>query len=254
MEVSMMLAFKAFVSATATAGLLDMYVVQLLKHFGGLPESFAEKSLRWATPRPVRRMLGDATLAYMKTRTFLFPLLELLFGSALAVSLYTLGPDLHFIRVVLFLILAIPLAVCDWQFMITPNLLTYPGILIGFLTSLALGPQGALDSLLGALTGGGSLWLVSWLWERARGVEGIGLGTVKAMAMIGAFSNWRLVLMTIFLFVISGSIFGLIVMLRRRESLDVFLPTEVFTLPAGFVALLWGEPIIAWYMSQLAKA
>src|SRR5690348_11932596 len=94
MEVAPALAFKMFVSATAFAGLLDMYIVQLLKRFSTKFKSdeFIDRNLDWIGVLPtVRRIVGGSTLSYMKSRTLLFPAFEIAFGSLVVISLYRYG-------------------------------------------------------------------------------------------------------------------------------------------------------------------
>ncbi len=170
----------------------------------------------------------------------------------------------------------VALVFIDAEHMLLPNVITYPGIAFAILARLALpylvGAQ-AFDDLpslmtglfagwpmwaaslgsagLGALAGGGSLWLMGWLWERLRGVEAMGLGDVKMMFMVGAYVGWRLTVVTIFLAVLSGSLTGILLMLRRRErNLQMLLPFGIFLGAGAIIALLVGSRIITWYVSR----
>jgi len=141
----------------------------------------------------------------------------------------------------------------DAEHMILPNVITYPGIIFAVLTRIALpylaGPEqfddlpGLLSSFpqlplwsvsligaaIGALVGGGSLWLMGFIWEKLRGVEAMGLGDVKMMFMVGAFLGWRLAVLTIFFGVFSGSIAGVAVMMKRGgRNLQMMLPFGIF--------------------------
>ena len=60
-----------------------------------------------------------------------------------------------------------------------------------------------IGAVIGALIGGGSLWLMGWTWEKLRGIEAMGLGDVKMMFMVGAYLGWRLTILTIFVGVLS---------------------------------------------------
>ena len=104
---------------------------------------------------------------------------------------------------------------------------------------------------VGAAVGGGFLWLVGWLWERARGVEAMGLGDVKMMFMVGAFLGWPLTLLTIFVGVLSGSVAGVAAMARRGErDMQMLLPFGIFLGLGSLVALLFGAQIIDWYVAK----
>lgn len=170
----------------------------------------------------------------------------------------------------------VALVFIDAEHMLLPNAITYPGIvfaviarltlpyLVGIyafddLPSLASGtfstwPVWAVSLLgaaLGALVGGGSLWLIGWLWERLRGVEAMGLGDVKMMFMVGAYLGWRLTILTIFLGVFSGAVTGIGVMMKRRaRDMQMQLPFGIFLGIGAIVSLLVGSRIITWYVSR----
>jgi prepilin signal peptidase PulO-like enzyme (type II secretory pathway) len=287
MEVTPTLAFKVFVSAIAFAGLLDMYIVQLLKSISirFKTDKFINQNLKWASALPVmRRIIGDSTLSYMKSRTLLFPAFEIAFGSLIVISLYRHGLGSGFIRTGVFLLIAMLLAMISWhdsRTFIAPNLITYPGTVIGVLISLIIGPADTmlpsalirpvtilishsptlanpllhvLNSLIGAFIGGGALWLMGWAWEKLKGIEAIGLGAIKTGMMIGAFCGWRLAILTIMLASLTGSVYGLFVMLRKRQrDIVLHLPFPPFLVLGGIVAMLWGTAIVSWYADQFNK-
>ena len=170
----------------------------------------------------------------------------------------------------------VALVFIDAEHMLLPNVITYPGVGFALAARLIIpylaGPQ-VFDDLsglmngplagwpmwaaslssaaLGALAGGGSLWLMGWLWERLRGVEAMGLGDVKMMFMVGAYLGWRLTIVTIFLAVLSGSIVGILLMLRRGErNLQLLLPFGIFLGTGAIIALLMGARIVSWYVGQ----
>ena len=104
---------------------------------------------------------------------------------------------------------------------------------------------------MGALAGGGSLWLMGFAWEKLRGVEAMGFGDVKMMLMVGAFLGWRLTILTILLGAFTGSIAGLLVMVRRgSRNLQMMLPFGIFLGIGSIVSLLFGSRIITWYASK----
>ncbi|HZI60792.1 MAG TPA: prepilin peptidase [Pyrinomonadaceae bacterium] len=164
----------------------------------------------------------------------------------------------------------------DAEHMILPNVITYPGIVfavvarivIPFLTriphfddlpSLINGPfegwpiwaASLGGAVIGALVGGGSLWLMGWIWERLRGVEAMGLGDVKMMFMVGAYLGWRLTVFTIFVGVLTGSIIGVALMARQRErNMQMLLPFGIFLGLGAIAALLFGSQIVGWYAGQ----
>ena len=96
-----------------------------------------------------------------------------------------------------------------------PNVITLPGIAIGFVFSLFSDP-GWRSSLAGIVLGGGVPFAVAEIYYRVRGQEGIGMGDVKMLAMIGAFLGFPAAIMTLMLASIAGSIVGLAIILLRR--------------------------------------
>jgi leader peptidase (prepilin peptidase)/N-methyltransferase len=130
-----------------------------------------------------------------------------------------------------------------------PNVLTLPGIVVGLLFALAV-PPGLRNCLIGAAIGGGLLWLLRWAWKRATGVEGMGLGDVKMLAMIGAFLGWQQVWAVVFLASLAGAAAGIGLTLLRRRSLQSRLPFGTFLALAAYLASLIGDPLIVWYLSR----
>ncbi len=163
----------------------------------------------------------------------------------------------------------------DAEHMILPNAITYPGIVFAVIARVAvpyLGGASHLDDLpylitvfpsypivvvsligaaIGALAGGGSLWLTGFVWKKLRGVEAMGMGDIKMMLMVGAFLGWRLTVLTIFIGVFTGSLAGIAMMFRRgRRNLQMMLPFGIFLGIGAVVSLLVGTRIVEWYGSQ----
>ena len=86
----------------------------------------------------------------------------------------------------------------DLEHQLLPNAITLPGIVVGFLFSFFTEP-GWLSSLIGILVGGGVLFAIAEGYYRVRHEEGLGMGDVKMLAMIGAFLGWQLTLLTLML-------------------------------------------------------
>ena len=86
----------------------------------------------------------------------------------------------------------------DIDHQIIPDVITLPGIPIFLAASLALPEITFVQSILGILIGGGSLFLVAWLYHLLTRKEGMGGGDIKLLAMIGAMIGWKGVLFTIF--------------------------------------------------------
>jgi leader peptidase (prepilin peptidase)/N-methyltransferase len=126
----------------------------------------------------------------------------------------------------------------DYDLQLIPDSITLPGIVLGLVYRGWIG--GAwLDSLLGVLFGGGTLWLLAEGYFRIRKREGMGGGDVKLAAMMGAFLGWKLIF-AVLSSLRSRGLFGVALILLRREGDD---PDSVRRLlaPVGLLALLYGD-------------
>ena len=103
-------------------------------------------------------------------------------------------------------------------------------------------------SLLGILVGGGLLWLVSFVYHKATGVEGMGFGDVKMLAMMGAFLGWRLALLAIFLGSAIGALVGTVVIVILGKGRRYPLPFGTFLAVGAMMAALWGNLLLRWYL------
>jgi leader peptidase (prepilin peptidase)/N-methyltransferase len=142
----------------------------------------------------------------------------------------------------------IVITVIDLYHQIIPDVISLPGIGIGLFASLILSQLTFLDSLIGVLLGGGSLFVVAtfyhWLFKR----EGLGGGDVKLLAMIGAFLGWKAVILTIFLSSLIGSITGIIIILAKGKDFKYAIPFGPFLSLGAVFSLFYGEKIILWYL------
>jgi len=101
-------------------------------------------------------------------------------------------------------------ALIDYDWRVIPNIITFPGIPIGFVAAWLLVPEvGWRNSVLGVLIGAGFLFVTGELYTLIRGAEGVGLGDVWLMGTIGAFLGWVGVLFTLFIGSILGAIGGI---------------------------------------------
>lgn len=147
----------------------------------------------------------------------------------------------------LFACAMIVLFVIDLQHRILPNVITIPGIAVGFALSFVAEP-GWPSSLMGIALGGGLPWAMYELWYLVRHEEGLGFGDVKMLAMIGAFLGWKLVLVTLVLASLLGSIVGGGMIVARKGSLKYALPFGTFLAVAALVATVAGDALLTWYL------
>ncbi len=219
---------------------------------------------------------------------------ELLTGGLFAMSwIYSMDSYPVAIKSCVFCFLLTGLIFTDAETKLLPDLLTLPGIALGLLFSVLVtveGPAAAMfgrwmgheprvlsfvNSFLGMAFGLSSILGVALLYEAVRNVEGMGMGDVKLMGLIGAFLGVELSLLVLVLGSLAGSLFGgglmLLVWQRRyarrraraKESAEasrtrawrsakiIFrnfeVPFGVFLGAAALVASFWGPKMIQWY-------
>lgn len=164
----------------------------------------------------------------------------------------------------------------DAEHMILPDVINYPLLIFALLvrlvfplfisaeyfTDLNFAPLKSIGeyplwlislggAVLGALVGGGFLWLVGAIWKLLRGVDAMGLGDVKMMFAVGALLGWRLTLLSIFLGAFSGAVIGIFVIYRQKEKdFQAQIPFGIFLGIGSILSLLFGESLIRWYIEN----
>ena len=208
--------------------------------------------------------------------SFRYPLVELLTALAFWSCSYVWGFSSPTFVNTVFLSLLIILVFVDYDRQILPDVITKPGILAGILLSplqseilfrdafsygIASGfpsmdPETGLPwvgSLLGALVGGGILWITRYVHYRIRKKIGLGLGDVKMMAMVGAFLGWRMALLTIFVGSLLGSVIGIFLILFKGRTLQTRLAFGSLLGGGAAFALFFGLALIRWYVDFLGR-
>jgi leader peptidase (prepilin peptidase)/N-methyltransferase len=177
-----------------------------------------------------------------------YPIVEAITALSSFFLFITFGVSLSFFYYFSFVAALIAITVIDLYHQIIPDVISLPGIVIGLLGALVIPHITFWSSLIGVLSGGGSLFLVAtvyqWLFKR----EGMGGGDVKLLAMIGAFLGWKAVILTIFLSSFIGSIIGITVMLIKGKDFKYAIPFGPFLALGAVISLFLGENLISWYL------
>jgi leader peptidase (prepilin peptidase)/N-methyltransferase len=147
--------------------------------------------------------------------------------------------------------LLLVLAAIDFDHYLLPDRLTLPGILVGLAVQPWLPRTSFLDAVLGIAIGAGLLILLINFWYWLRSEEGMGMGDVNMLAMVGAFLGWQGVLVTFALATVSGALCGLALLLGGRLELRGRLPFGLFLALGALVALFAGDWLVAAYAGLL---
>jgi len=137
----------------------------------------------------------------------------------------------------------------DYFHQILPDAITFPGTAFGLAYALVRRDGlTILQALLGAAVGAGFLLLIYGGYWLLRKKEGLGLGDVTMMLMVGAFLGWLPALLVIVLASLAGTVVGLAVVRIKKKDLQYALPYGTFLAPAAFIALMWGDAILRAYL------
>ena len=138
----------------------------------------------------------------------------------------------------------------DLAHTIIPDAITLPGMVLGVIISSWLTPVGFQNALVGLLLGGGLFLLIAVLSVVILHRDGMGGGDIKLIAMIGAFLGWHAVLVTVLLGAVSGAVVGVSLMALQRKRRYEALPFGPFLALGAFCAMVWGETLLHWYITQ----
>lgn len=208
------------------------------------------RALRWFENVPLLAwfLLAGRCRTCRARISAVYPLVELVTPALLLLQYGQLGwGPLLLVRLAFTCALVI-LFVVDLRHRLLPNEITVPGIGVGLAAGIFVDP-GWRAALLGAAAGGGVLWAVAEVHYRVRGEEGLGMGDVKMLAMIGAFLGWQLAFVALLLASVLGSAIGLGLLALGRVDRSYPLPLGSFLAVGAVTAALAGEPILAGYLS-----
>lgn len=174
-----------------------------------------------------------------------YPLVELLTAILSAVVAAKFGVTIETATGLIFTWSLITLALIDFDCFILPDAITLPLVWLGIFFSF-WAQVGLVSSVVGAMAGYLTLWVVFWAFKLITGKEGMGYGDFKLLAAIGAFLGWQMLPLTILGSSFVGAIIGLALLFKRGESIPI--PFGPYLAIAGWIALIWGYQINTWYL------
>ncbi|MDY6952692.1 MAG: prepilin peptidase [Thermodesulfobacteriota bacterium] len=180
-----------------------------------------------------------------------YPLVEITAGLFAVAVFNRYGMALESLFLYAFVAALLVVTFIDLDHQIIPDVITYPGMVVGFLSSLVLDHITYKEALFGILLGGGLLFLVASGYYLFTKKEGMGGGDIKLLAMIGAFLGWKAVIFTIFVGSAVGTVVGIAVALRSQKGRKMAVPFGPFLSLGALLFLFWGEGIIHWYLGFL---
>ena len=211
-----------------------------------------DRQLAWLENIPIASYLalGRRCRTCRALISFRYPAVEAITALMFALGWWHVGPSVLLASRLVFGCALIVLFAVDVTHHLLPNAVTLPGIAIGFAFSFLTEP-GWVDSLAGIVVGGGVLFGIAQTYYWIRHEEGLGMGDVKMLAMIGAFLGWKLTLVTLMLSSLSGSVVGVYFLASGRGDLKYALPFGAFLALGAAAAAIVGPSLLDWYLGLL---
>jgi leader peptidase (prepilin peptidase)/N-methyltransferase len=172
-----------------------------------------------------------------------YPAVEAASGVGFLLIAWADGPGFVLLRDIVFFSLLVPIVFIDIDHRIIPDELSLGGLAAGILLSFLPGGNWK-GALAGMVLGGGILFVTAAVYHRVTGIEGLGGGDIKLLAMIGAFLGWRGALFTIFFGSLLGVAGGLVAMRKGDEGLKTAIPYGPYLCAAALIARFLGD--IVW--------
>lgn len=175
-----------------------------------------------------------------------YPLVELATALLSLLVFLMFGPTVKTLVAIPMTWALISLTMIDFDTQLLPDDITLPLLWSGLLVNLNGVFVPLEKAVIGAMAGYLVLWSVYWLFKLLTGKEGMGYGDFKLLAALGAWLGWAMVPLIVLLSSVVGTVIGLAYLAIRKESAPFAFGPYIAI--AGFIALLWGAPLLTWYL------
>lgn len=182
-----------------------------------------------------------------------YPVVELLTPLSFLLLHAQFSWSLHFFASCLFASALIALGFIDYFHQLLPDEITLPGLVLALVYSLFRTDLSFRQSLVGAVVGASLLLSIYIGYLVLRKREGMGLGDITMMLLVGAYLGWARAILTLIVASLVGSLVGLFLVYIRKKDFQYSLPFGTFLAPAAFFSLLWGEAIIRAYVGLFRR-
>ncbi|MGB1272511.1 MAG: prepilin peptidase, partial [Endozoicomonas sp.] len=140
------------------------------------------------------------------------------------------------------------LTMIDLDTQLLPDTITLPLLWAGLIANSFGLVVGLNEALWGAVAGYLALWSVYWIFKLVTGKEGMGYGDFKLLAALGAWLGWTKLPLIILLSSLVGTLAAITLILLRKQERSSPIPFGPYLAAAGFIALVWGDPLIQAYL------
>jgi leader peptidase (prepilin peptidase)/N-methyltransferase len=180
-----------------------------------------------------------------------YPLIEFVTATLSVLTIYLFGFTGAGLLALILLWTLVSLTMIDIDTFLLPDNLTLPLLWLGLIIN-SFGVFTDLSSALwGAIMGYSSLWGVFWLFKIVTGKEGMGYGDFKLLAALGAWMGWQFIPLIIILSSFVGAFIGIAGILILGRDKNVPIPFGPYLAVAGWIAFLWGDQLISYYLNHI---
>ncbi len=177
-----------------------------------------------------------------------YPIVEGITALLSGLIAWHFGFGLAGVSALIFIWAMIALTFIDADTQLLPDSITLPLLWLGLIVNINGAFTDLRSAVLGAVFGYFALWSVYWMFKLITKKEGMGHGDFKLLAAIGAWLGWQVLPLVILLSSVVGAVVGIILILLARLGRNIPLPFGPYLAMAGFIALMWGQPIMDRYL------
>jgi len=177
-----------------------------------------------------------------------YPIIEFVTGLLSAVVAWRYGFTIAALAALFLTWALIALTMIDFDHQLLPDNITLPWLWLGLLLSIGSVFTDMQSSIVGAVAGYLSLWIVYQVFKWATGKEGMGFGDFKLLGMLGAWLGWQALPAIILLSSLVGATVGISLIVFARRDRRIPIPFGPYLAAAGWIYLVWGEQVNTYYL------
>jgi leader peptidase (prepilin peptidase)/N-methyltransferase len=178
-----------------------------------------------------------------------YPIIEAFTGLLSGLVAWHFGFDWSCLGALLLTWSLVALTFIDVDHQLLPDSITLPLVWLGITFNLFSTYTDLASSVIGAMAGYLSLWLVFHAFRLVTGKEGMGYGDFKLLAALGAWMGWTFLPSIVLLSSLVGAVIGIALIVFRRHQREIPIPFGPYLAAAGWLALIWGTDINNAYLS-----
>ena len=180
-----------------------------------------------------------------------YPLVELATGLLSLALLIKFPFSIQLAAMLVFTWSLVAMSMIDIDHQILPDTMTLSLMWLGLLLNIDHTFVDLQSAVIGAMAGYLSLWSVYWLFKLATGKDGMGFGDFKLLAALGAWFGWQFLPMIILLSSLVGAVVGIAGIMILGRDKNIPIPFGPYLAAAGWIAAMWGNEIMEWYLPSL---